>query len=655
MESGRAGLQPCLRLDKCGPKVPRGKDGAALPCPRYLPRNMSEIGSAGFETLSQLFLTAVRLRPRPDAFLIKSGGAYQGVSSDQALGQVAGLARAFDRQGIARGDRVAILSENRLEWALTDYALLGLGAVVVPVYPTLLEPDIEYILHDSGAKGIAVSTADQLRKVLSFRRALPDLKLIALMDGADAAEGVESWQRLAAPGGNLGETVEFFRARSLKVRPEDTATTLYTSGTTGTPKGVVLTHANIASNVLASVEMFPLSGRDLGMSFLPLSHIYERTLDYSYFWRGVAIAYAESVDALPQNLLEVRPTVMAVVPRVLQKVHEKVREVVRQGPASKQKLFAWALETGRAHFPYKLRGQRPPASLRIRHAILDRLVFSKVRARLGGRMETIFSGAAPLSKELAEFFWAAGLPVYEGYGLTETSPTISVNRPGAVRLGTVGRLIPGVEVKLGGEVIDQEGRAGREILVRGPNVTSGYYHLDGENLQSFAGGWFRTGDLGALDPDGYLTITGRWKNLFKTAGGKYVSPERIENLFQEHPYVSQIVVLGEGRRFVAALIVPNFDRLEAYARSQGLAFSTGKDLCARPEIQAFFELQVDEATRRLPPHEKIRQFALLSRDFTIASGELSATLKVKRPVVETRYHELIEEIYLRHRPQAQQM
>ncbi len=613
--------------------------------------------STGFETLIQLFLTAIDRHPRPDAFLVKTGGAYHGVSSSEALEQAAALAFAFDRFGIAPGDRVAILSENRLEWALTDYALLGLGATVVPIYPTLLEPEIEYMLRDSVAKGIVLSTADQLAKILNIRSRLRELRVVVAMDPAGSTDGsVQSWHRLVGRderAGRAADRLGWFRTRAGEVRSGDTASILYTSGTTGTPKGVVLTHSNIASNVRACEALFPLGGSDVGMSFLPLSHIFERTLDYNYFWRGVSIAYAENNDALPQNLVEVRPTVMGVVPRLLQKIHEKIAEVVRRSPGAKQRLFHWAIRVGREYFPYELGKQAPPRGLRIEHAVADAVVYSKVRGRLGGRMETIISGAAPLSQELAEFFWAVGLHVYEGYGLTETSPTIAVNCPGAVKLGTVGRVIPGVEVKLGEEAVDEEGRAGREILVRGPNVTPGYYHLDEENRQAFVDGWFRTGDLGTVDSDGYLSITGRKKNLFKTAGGKYVSPEKLENLFQEHPYISQIVVLGEGRRFVSALIVPNFERLESYARGQGLAFASREELVAKPEIYSFLERQLDEATRWLPPHEKIRQFALLSKEFTIGSGELSPKLTIKRHVVEERYRDLIEEIYQRHAPQPQ--
>ena len=613
------------------------------------------MASSHFKTLTELFLTAVERHAKPDAFLSKSAGQYRGLSSRQALEKVAALAAALDRLGVRRGDRVAIISENRLEWALTDYAVLGLGAALVPIYPTLLEPDVEFILADSGAKGVVVSSETQLRKALNVRSRLPQLAFALTMDRVgSSAGGAEAWEDAVEAGMKLvADPVEFFRSKALEAAPEDTASILYTSGTTGRPKGVILTHANFASNVRATQGLFPLGAHDVGMSFLPLSHVFERTLDYQYFWLGVSIAYVESFDALPQNLLEVRPSVMGVVPRVIEKIHEKVLEVVRQSPPWKQKLFRWAVEVGRACLPYRLERRASPQGLRLKYAVADAFVFSKVRARMGGRVTALISGAAPLARELAEFFYAAGLPVYEGYGLTETSPVIAVNYPGCVKLGTVGRVIPGVEVKIDETAAAAEGGAGREILVRGPNVTPGYYHLDDENQRAFADGWFRTGDLGTLGADGFLTITGRKKNLFKTSGGKFVSPERLENLFQGHPYVSQVLVLGDSRRFVSALIVPNFARLESYAREQAIEFNRREELVAHPEILSFMQKQVDKLTEWIPRHEKIKQIALLPKEFTIASGELSPTEKIKRSVVERNYRGVIEEIYRRPAPHAE--
>jgi long-chain acyl-CoA synthetase len=614
------------------------------------------MGSSDFTTLNELFLKAIEKYDKPDCLLYKSEGRYRGISSLEALRKAAALASALERLGARPGERIALLSENRPEWTLTDYAILGMRAITVPLYPTLLEPDLEYILRDSEAKGIVLATDVQLRKVLNIWGRLPALKFVLAMDCSNVAgTGANCWEgsiesELGWSGPNL---VEAFKAKALDARPGNTASLLYTSGTMGQPQGVILTHANLVSNILSTAEVFPLSQSDVLMSFLPLSHVFERMVEFFCFWKGVSIAYVESLDALPQNLLEVRPTVMAVVPRLLEKIQGRVMDAVRQAPASKRRLFHWAVKVGKQYAPFLLQGRTQPLGLRLKHALADRLICSRVREQLGGRVYILISGAAPLAKDLGEFFFALGLPVYEGYGLTETSPVISVNCPGRTKLGTVGPVIPRVEVKLSEEEIDPEGAVGREILVRGPNVTPGYYHLEEVNRAAFVDGWFRTGDLGAFDSDGYLKITGRKKNLFKTSGGKYVAPEKLENLFQGHPYVYQMAVLGDGRKFVGALIVPEFTRLMAYARSQGISFQNRQELVANPDIQALIRQQVDEATCWLPRHEKIRRFILLPQEFSIASGELSLTLKVKRRVVEEKYRAQIEEMFSHRAPQAQ--
>ena len=614
------------------------------------------MGSSEITTLNELFLQAVAKHAKPDCFLFKAEGQYRGVSSEEALRKVAALASLLSRLQVERGHRVAILSENRVEWALTDYALLGLGAIPVPIYTTLLEPDIEYILRDSGAKGIVLATEVQLTKIVNVRPHLPDLKFVLAMNCANLqGTGAECFEgSIALEMGLSTHAVEEFKTKALAAQPDDIATFLYTSGTMGKPKGVILTHANIVSNVLECAKLFHLTREDACMSLLPLSHILERTLDFLCFWLGASIAYAENLEAMPQNLREVKPTLMGVVPRVLEKIHDRVMEVVRTAPRVRQKIFYWALGVGKRAFPYRLKGQSLPLGLRLKHNIADALIFSKVREQMGGRITILASGAAPLARELAEFFYAMNLPVYEGYGLSETSPVIAINYPGHTKLGTVGPLIGGVELKFGEENHDPEGGAGREILVKGPNVSPGYYHLDDENRVAFEGGWFHTGDLGAMDEEGYLRITGRRKNLFKTSGGKYVSPEKLENLFQSHPYVRQIVVLGAGRKFVGALVAPVYQHLEDHARTHGVTFRTREELVAHPEIHAFMQQLIDETTRWLPPHERIRQIVLLPRELTMDEDEVSATLKVKRRVVEEKYRAAIEEMFSRHAPQAQE-
>jgi long-chain acyl-CoA synthetase len=611
------------------------------------------MGSSDFSTLNELFLKAIEEHNKPDCLLYKSDGQYRGMSSREALRKAAALASTLEGLGARPGERIALLSENRPEWTLTDYGILGMRAVTVPLYPTLLEPDLEFILRDSESKGIVVATDVQLRKVLNVWSRLPALKFVLAMDCSSAAgTGAHCWEgSVESELGWGGPTlIDAFKAKALDARPADTASLIYTSGTMGQPQGVILTHANIVSNIISTAEVFPLCATDVLISYLPLSHVFERMVEYFCFWKGVCIAYAEGLETLPENLREIRPTVMAVVPRVLEKIQGKVMDGVRQLPALKQRLFHWALEVGKQSVPFLLEGRTAPRGLRLKRALADRLVCSKVRAQLGGRAYMLISGAAPLSKDIAEFFHALGLPVYEGYGLTETSPVIAVNRPGHTRLGTVGQVIPRVEVKLSEEEVDSEGRAGREILVRGPSVTGGYYHLEEVNRAAFVDGWFRTGDLGTLDPDGYLKITGRKKNLFKTSGGKYVSPEKLENLFQGDPYIYQIAVLGDGRKFIGALIVPEFTRVQTYARSQGISFRSREELVANPEIQALIRRQVDEATRWLPRHERIRRFVLLPQEFTVAAGELSATLKIKRPVLRERYRAQIEEMFSYHAP-----
>lgn len=607
-----------------------------------------------FRTLVEMFLRTIETLPRADAFLFKSGGKYRPLSSSQALEQVAALAAGLDALGIRRGDRVALIAENRLEWALSDYALLGLGAIVVPVYPTLLEPDIEFILRNCEAKGVIVSTAEQLKKISNVRANLPSLGTVIAMDvPAGTCDWAKNWREVVESAASKGRAaVESFRQKAEAVRPGDTASVLYTSGTMGTPKGVILSHANISSNILSTEGLFLLGERDVAISFLPLSHVFERMLDYHYFWTGVAIAYAESFDSLPRNLLEVRPTVMAVVPRVLEKTYTKVTETVAASPPWKQKLFDWAVDVGRSYSAGELAGGRPAFGLRLKHSIADRLVFSTIRQRLGGRLNVMISGAAPLSRELLDFFYAIGQPVYEGYGLTETSPVISVNYPGATKPGTVGRIIRGVEVKFDGQLVDGD-ETGREILVRGPNVMCGYYRLDAENREAFADGWLRTGDLGSLDADGYLTITGRKKNLLKTSGGKFVSPEKLENLFQRNPLVSQILIVGEGRKFVCALVVPEFTALEAFARVHRIPWASREDLVSKPQVLALYKREIERETEWLAPHEKIRQFCLLPREFTLENGEVSPTQKIRRHVVEKSCSALIDEMYRRHAPESQ--
>jgi long-chain acyl-CoA synthetase len=421
-----------------------------------------------------------------------------------------------------------------------------------------------------------------------------------------------------------------------KVRPEDEATLIYTSGTTGVPKGVVLTHHNLLSNIKTASDLIEFSSKDTVLSFLPLSHILERMVMFTYIYKGCTVAFAESVDAVAQNLLEVRPHIMVSVPRVFEKIYTKVMDQVLSSPALRRRIFFWALRIGKQASALALAGRPVPGWLRVRRGLAAKLVFSKITARTGGRVRFFVSGGAPLSKDIAEFFFAIGLTVLEGYGLTETSPLLSVNTFENIRLGTVGKPAPGIDIRIAPD---------GEILARGPNVMKGYYKKEAETREIMQGGWFHTGDIGHFDADGFLVITDRKKDLLVTSGGKNVAPQPIENLLKTSPYISNAVVIGDRRRFVAALVVPEFDKLKDYATSQGIAFGSLEDLCRDRRVVEFLKSEVDRATPLLASYERVKKIVVLPRDFDIEKGEITPSLKVRRANVTAEYQEAIEALY----------
>ncbi|MGH9368411.1 MAG: AMP-dependent synthetase/ligase, partial [Thermoanaerobaculia bacterium] len=427
-----------------------------------------------------------------------------------------------------------------------------------------------------------------------------------------------------------------FEQRAARVKPGDVATIIYTSGTTGEPKGAMLTHSNFVSNVIACCAMVPISSEKTAISFLPLSHVFERMLDYSYLYRHASIAYAESIDKLKDNLLEVNPHCFGAVPRVYEKVHARILERVEKGSGLKKKIFAWAVSVGKQRLAFEERGEPVPSGLARRARLADRLVFAKIRHALGSRFHFAVSGGAPLSRELAEFFLGAGVTIYEGYGLTETSPVIAVNGPKAWRLGTVGRPIQGVEVKIAGD---------GEVLTRGPHIMKGYYQKPAATAEAIdAEGWFHTGDIGRLDADGFLAITDRKKDLIVLAGGKKAAPQPIENELKKSPFIGVPIVIGDRKSFLAALIVPNFDRLKEWVAAGGLGVKW-EAIDAEPEIRRLFQREIDAYNAEKPHHEQIRAFALLPADLTIEDGSITPTLKVKRRILESRYQALIEGMY----------
>jgi long-chain acyl-CoA synthetase len=576
---------------------------------------------------------------KPDLLRYKSAGAWRAISTEEFAATVRSVSLGLQAIGVAKGDRVAILSENRPEWTECDHANLNLGAVTVPIYSTLLADQVRFILDNSQAKALVLSTQAQMEKVRSILGSLPGLLKIVILDApaSGAPDRTIPWKDLLQAGetAHRADPRRFETARA-RVSREDLASILYTSGTTGDPKGVMLTHGNFASNVNATLRLIPFSENDLTLSFLPLTHVFERMVEFAYLSAGATIAYAESIDTVPQNLLEIRPTVMASVPRVFEKVHARIMDTVQTSSSVRRLIFGLALKVGRANARATLAGRRAPLVARLLHPLTDRLVFVKVRERLGGRLRFLISGGAPLSPEIAEFFYAAGVRILEGYGLTETSPVIAVNTLDRTRIGTVGPIIPGIEVK-----IAEDG----EILVRGPNVMKGYFRDEEATRAAIKDGWFSTGDIGLIDPDGFLKITDRKKEVLKTSGGKMVAPQPIENLLKTDRFISQAVLIGDRRKFISALIVPDHAWIESYAKLKGIPYKTVEGLLEDSRIVDLVRRRIEAKMAALPSYERIKKFRLLPRDLTQESGEMTPTLKLKRRVIEKNHASEIESMY----------
>jgi long-chain acyl-CoA synthetase len=590
-------------------------------------------------TLTELFLRTVDAhRARPDALVHLQDGTWMPLSYAEVYRRVRALSRALRRLGLRPGDRAAIISGNRPEWMITDHACLTARCAGVAIYPTLPATQAAYILRDSGAVAAFVENAEQLAKIRAERASLPALRHVIAFDPTLAGDDVHALDALIAEGDVGAEADDAaWRAEALGARPEDLATLIYTSGTTGDPKGVMLSHGNFTSNAIAGLTVLRVRDDDEYLSFLPLSHVFERMLHYTIFLAGATISYARSIDTVAQDMLARRPTVVASVPRLYEKIHARVVENAQRSGLSRA-IFGWALAQGRIWSELTVAGRTIPAGTALKHRIADRLVFRKLRARTGGRIRFFISGGAPLGGELARFFHAAGLPILEGYGLTETSPVISVNSFDALRLGSVGRPLPGVEVKIA---------ADGEVLTRGPHVMQGYWGKPDATAEVIdADGWFHTGDIGELDADGYLRITDRKKDLIVTAGGKNIAPQPIEGRVKRSPYVANAVMLGDRRRFPILLVVPNVERLQAWARHQQLPQATDLEaLLESPEAAAKMEQEVAKVVGELAQFERPKKLLLLAEDFSLERGELTPTLKVRRRIVEERWRERIDALY----------
>ncbi len=564
--------------------------------------------------------------PRP-VMVDARGGREVRLDAAAVTRAAAGLSQGLAALGVGKGDRVAVICSNRPEWHILDVALHHLGALDVPIYTTLLAPQVAAILKDSGARAVVVEGADHLAKVAEVRASCPALKEVIVLDG-EPAEGTRTFAGCTVAL-DLADAERYLDGCRSRVGPSDPATLIYTSGTTGEPKGAMLTHDNFVFDGMSAASQMPWPVRgEIGLSFLPLSHVLERLVDYIYFQRGLSIAYCgvlEIADALGR----IKPQLFTAVPRVYEKIHDKILQEVAKGSAIKQKLFRKAIDVAIADY------RRGTKSLLYR--VFDKLVYAKLRHGFGGRVRFSISGGAPLAASVCEFFQAIGLLVLEGYGLTETSPVIAVNTPARHRLGTVGPLIPGVEVRIGSD---------GEIFTRGRHVMKGYWNKPEATAAAIdAEGWFATGDIGEVDAAGYLRITDRKKDLLVTAGGKNVAPQPIENQLKESPLIENAVLFGDRKPFIVALLVPSFEELERWARERGIDASDRSALLASPQVMAAFQAVVDAVNRDLARFEAVKKFRLAPEPLTMDGGELTPTLKVKRRVVEKHYGHLIEALY----------
>jgi long-chain acyl-CoA synthetase len=591
------------------------------------------------ETLCQMFQESTRRFAEYPAMLRKVEKRFEPITYREMGVQVRKLATALLSLGIRKGDRVALLSENRPEWAIADFAILHIGAVNVGIFPTLPAGQVEYIVTDSGARCLIVSDREQLTKALSIRKSLPALRLISMNDVEPATDGVLSLGDLMRKAESVPLSDRAYEEHWRSVGPEDWASIIYTSGTTAEPRGAILSHWNFVSNYTSGREVIAFHPGDILLSFVPLNHVYGRIVDqYFAMSAGSTVAYVENLRRLRQNMAEVRPHYMVLVPRVLEMFQEGLLTAISKEPPFKQKLFNWALAKSKELAAPAQTGKRPSPVLLFQTWFGDRLVFRPIRARLGvDRLKLFFSGGAPLSKTTGEFFSAMGLSVMEGYGLSETSPLVAVNPRAKLKLGTVGLPIGGIEVRLADD---------GEILVRGPNVMQGYYKRPEETKETIdPEGWLHTGDIGEFDEDGYLTITDRKKNLIVLANGKKVAPQHLENRLLESPFISQVVIVGDEQNTVGALIVPAFERVKEWAEKQGLSTVAGEKLASAPEVQRLIREEVQRLSGDFADYEKIRRFALLERELTVEAGELTPTLKIKRRVVVEKYKDLIDSLY----------
>lgn len=593
-----------------------------------------------YANLAEMFYSTCKNLPSHPGMMYKDGDSFQTLTFAAIEARVNEIAGGLAALGVKKDDKVILLAENSKEWAFCDFAILANGAVSVPIYTTLLPQDVKYIINDSDARIVIVSNAAQHAKVAEVEKDLANVAQIVAIDppGISHAKTI-SLEELSRRGKELlAEKPDLIRQSVAGVKREDLATIIYTSGTTGEPKGVMLLHGNMLSNVEAGLRALPFTRDDRMLSFLPLSHVFERMVGhFTANYVGATIAYAESIDKVVDNLQEVRPTVMASVPRLFEKMYARVLSNVEAASPLRQKIFHWAVGVGKAAVQYKQNNRPLPGLLGAKYKIASKLAFAKLINLVGGNIRFFVSGGAPLSAEIGEFFTAAGLQILEGYGLTETSPVITVNRLEKFRFGSVGTRIDNVEVKIAPD---------GEILTRGPHVMKGYYKKEAATREVIDDeGWFHTGDIGVIDETGMLTITDRKKNIIVTAGGKNVAPQKMENMLITSRFVEQVLVIGDKRKFCSAIIVPTFPELEKYATENQLEFRSYKDLCDHPRVIGMMQQEIDRVNQQCASYESIKKFILVEQPFSVESGELTPSMKIKRKIVEKNYQDEIDALY----------
>ncbi len=587
------------------------------------------------KTLTDVFLRAVTKFNKKEHFLVKKDGKYTPISTEEFKSDVIRLALGLKQMGIKRGDKVNILAETSYNWLVSDLAILSVGAITVPIYPTLPADQAEYIINDSESVAIFFSTPAQWEKIKTIKEKIPNVKHFITFTEKELSSDMHTLEGVRLMGDELSE--EDYMDMVSSNDSEDIATIIYTSGTTGVPKGVMLTHFNIFSNVYTVDKILPIGPDDRALSFLPLSHVLERMVTYVYLYVGATIAYAESIEKVARNIVETAPTIVVSVPRLFERIYTKIIEKASKGKGLKKKLFFWALGVGEEKTRLDMERKPLPQSLKWKYKLADKLVFSKIKSAVGGRIRFFISGGAALPKKVGEFFYAINMPILEGYGLTETSPVICVNTFDNFKIGTVGKPMPKIEVK-----IDEDG----EILTRGPHVMKGYFKKEKETKEVLSeDGWFRTGDIGFLDEEGFLSITDRKKDIIVTSGGKNVAPQPIEGRIKQSPYVLNAVVIGNERKYLSALIVPDFDKMEDVSRAIGKKFQNESEFIKDKDVEKFFLKEVKRMVPDLADFEVIKRVALLERDFSIDEGEITPTLKIRRSVIEKKYKKIIDRLY----------